>query len=215
MFCILLLNSVSYVFLLLCLCILIDMYALFCILFAKWHSPATLTEVYPCFFLSCKANARVYLAKTRHNPHSPWIVLFCVLFVSIVLFYVLFVCKCVLYYSHRVSTQSQLNISYHTKVSVQAHITCMCFITRPVFMVSCYHLAQPPSWMIPLAGCPRLLIQYIQQLPSTMEAFLPSATWGYATLRWQGPTYHRPQTTTIHYLIFNTWPVYITQSITK
>jgi hypothetical protein len=43
-----------------------------------------------------------------------WIVLFCGLFVSIVLFYVLFVCKYVLYYCHRVSTQLQLtDISYH------------------------------------------------------------------------------------------------------
>jgi len=41
-----------------CLCTLIDKYALFCILFANWYSPAALTEVYPCFFLSCKANAR-------------------------------------------------------------------------------------------------------------------------------------------------------------
>jgi hypothetical protein len=30
--------------------------------------------------------------------------------VSIVLFYVLFVCKCVQYYCHRVATQLQLNI---------------------------------------------------------------------------------------------------------
>jgi hypothetical protein len=62
MFCILLFNSVSYVFLLLCLCILIVMYVLFCILcfhHANWHSLATLTEDFPCFFLSCKANARV------------------------------------------------------------------------------------------------------------------------------------------------------------
>ena len=60
MFCILFFNSVSYVLLLLlCLCILIGKYALFCILFANWHSPASLTEVFPCFFLSCKANARV------------------------------------------------------------------------------------------------------------------------------------------------------------
>ena len=48
---------------------------------------ATLTEVFPCFFLSCKANARVILAKTGHGPHSSKIV---------VLFYVLFVGKCVL-----------------------------------------------------------------------------------------------------------------------
>jgi len=53
---------------------------------------ATLTEVFPCFFLSCKANARVNLAKTGYGPHSPIIV---------VLFYVLFVlcrsvyCLCV------------------------------------------------------------------------------------------------------------------------
>jgi hypothetical protein len=51
-------------------CIFIDMFALFCILFANWHSPSTLTEVFPCFSFTCKANARVYLAKTRHGPHS-------------------------------------------------------------------------------------------------------------------------------------------------
>ena len=43
---------------------------------------ATLTEVFPCFFLGCKANAKVILAKTGHDPHSSKIV---------VLFYVLFV----------------------------------------------------------------------------------------------------------------------------
>jgi len=32
---------------------------------------ATLTEVSPCFFLSCKANTRVNLAKTGHGPHFP------------------------------------------------------------------------------------------------------------------------------------------------
>ena len=36
--------------------------------------------VFPCFFLSCKANARVKLAKTGHGPHSSKLVviwLFC------------------------------------------------------------------------------------------------------------------------------------------
>jgi hypothetical protein len=59
--CMLLFNFVSYV-LLLCFCILVVMFVPFCIFCfhrANWHSSATLIEVSPCFFLSCKANARV------------------------------------------------------------------------------------------------------------------------------------------------------------
>jgi len=56
----------------------------------------TLTEVFPCFFLSCKANARVKLAKTGHGPHSSTLACICVVRLLFVLFYVLFVCKCVL-----------------------------------------------------------------------------------------------------------------------
>jgi len=81
MFCILLFNSISYVFLLLCLCILIVMYVLFYIFSfhsANWLSSATLTEVFPYFFLSCKANAR--LAKTGHSHHSSQLVNCAVLF---------------------------------------------------------------------------------------------------------------------------------------
>jgi hypothetical protein len=56
----------------------------------------TLTEVFPCFFLSCKANDRVKLAKTGHGPHSSTLVVICVVSLLFVLFYVLFVCKGVL-----------------------------------------------------------------------------------------------------------------------
>jgi hypothetical protein len=56
----------------------------------------TLTQVYPCIFLSCKSNARVKLAKTGHGPHPPTLVCICVVQLLFVLFYVLFVCKCVL-----------------------------------------------------------------------------------------------------------------------
>jgi len=55
-------SFVSYVFFFLCLCILIVTYVLFCTFCfhrAKWHSSATLTEVYQCFFLSFMANARI------------------------------------------------------------------------------------------------------------------------------------------------------------
>ena len=55
-----------------------------------------MTEVFPCCFLSCEANARIKLAKTGHGPHSSTLVCICVVRLLFVLFYVLFVCKCVL-----------------------------------------------------------------------------------------------------------------------
>ena len=54
-----LVDNVIYAFLLLWLCILIVCLCM-----------ATLTEVFLWIFLSCKANARVYLAKMGHGPHS-------------------------------------------------------------------------------------------------------------------------------------------------
>jgi len=69
----------------------------------------TLTEGFPCFFLSCKANARVKLAKTGHGPRSSTLVVICVIRLLFVLFYVLL---CVNVYCHRVTAQLQLiNIS--------------------------------------------------------------------------------------------------------
>jgi hypothetical protein len=65
-----------------------------CILYSEVF--LTLTEVFSCFFLSCTANARVQLTKTGHSPHSFTLVVICVVRLLIVLFSVLFVCKCVL-----------------------------------------------------------------------------------------------------------------------
>jgi hypothetical protein len=63
-----------------------SIHACFWSAFAKQLRKATfslvLTEVFPCFFLSCKANARVTPVKMGHGPHSSQI---------FVLFYVLFV----------------------------------------------------------------------------------------------------------------------------
>jgi len=62
MFCTLLFNFVSYAFLLLHLCILIFMNVLsctFCFHRANWHSSTTLTEAFPCSFLSCEVNVIV------------------------------------------------------------------------------------------------------------------------------------------------------------
>ena len=90
-----------------CLCILIVVYV--------FLDAATLTEVFPCFFLGCRANARVILAKTGHGPHSSKICCVVVCIVCFVLFYVLFVCKCVLPLGDNPIAVNKYIISYHVQ----------------------------------------------------------------------------------------------------
>jgi hypothetical protein len=77
---------------------------------------------FACFFLSCKANARVTPAKMGQGQHSSWNL--CSIYCFFVSFCVLFVCKCVLNYCHRVATQLQLIkyiISYQDRPK---HVQC-------------------------------------------------------------------------------------------
>jgi hypothetical protein len=56
----------------------------------------TPTKLFPFFFLSCKANVRLNLVRTEHGPHSFILVVICVVRLLFVLFYALFVRKCLL-----------------------------------------------------------------------------------------------------------------------
>jgi hypothetical protein len=73
-----------------------------------------LTEVFPCFFLSCKTNARVKLTKT---PSSTLVVI-CVVLLLFVLFYVLFVCKCVLPRGDNPIAVNKYVISYYKRTEL-------------------------------------------------------------------------------------------------
>jgi hypothetical protein len=75
------------------------------------HFSATLTEVFPCFFLSCKANCKGITRKHRVRPTLPKFLFLFIMYVPFSVFCVLFVCKCVLYCRHRVSTHLQLKIN--------------------------------------------------------------------------------------------------------
>jgi hypothetical protein len=76
-----------------------------------WQVFPTLTEVFPCFFLSCKANARLNLQRrvtARTLSHYLLFVLFGCYFCCSVY------CLCVNVCCYRLTTQLQLiNISYH------------------------------------------------------------------------------------------------------
>ena len=73
-------------------------------------------EASQCFFLSCKANARVKLINTGHGPHSSTSVVICVVQLLFVLFSCYLCCSmyclCVNVYCHRGTTQLQLIYQY-------------------------------------------------------------------------------------------------------
>jgi len=110
----------------------------------------TLSEVFPCVFLSCKANSRAKPAKTGHGPHSSYFLCFFLYIFCVVLpilcsvsFSVLFVCICVLNSCHRVATQLQLNLSYHiiSYHIISYHIISYHIISyRIIYHIISYHI---------------------------------------------------------------------------
>jgi len=78
-------------------------FLIICILYSDWgffnltEVFLTLTELFTCFFLSCKANARVKPAKTGHGPHSSivFVLLGCYYLCCSVVIYVVLCIVCV------------------------------------------------------------------------------------------------------------------------
>jgi hypothetical protein len=121
----LLFNFVNYLLLLLSLYILIVILCIFIIMSCSFVSLSILIVMYITFCVFC------------------FIALFCVLFV----------CKCVLYYCHRVSTQLQLtNIScnYHTKAVKFVQTAQLAHITLKVqlYVMSCGFCTRLPATIL-------------------------------------------------------------------
>jgi hypothetical protein len=91
----------------------------------------TLTEGFPCFCLSCKANARVKLAKMGHGRHSSTLVCICVVRLLFVLFYVLVLCKCVLPPGDNPTAVNK----YHKNVSTNQWLTILFFFRVRTMMI--------------------------------------------------------------------------------
>jgi hypothetical protein len=79
---------------------------------------------------------------------------FCVALCIFMLFYVLFVCICVLYYCYWVATQLQLNISYHILWSLRSQT-----VNWEVYILLFHLLLYIAWWWLHLVGisCSRLL----------------------------------------------------------
>jgi hypothetical protein len=89
------------------LCVFCSVYSVYCLCVNVCCTVATgisvqlsttLTDGFPCLFISCSANNRTLLAKTGHGPHFPN---FFYCSVCSVLYSVYFLCTCVLYCCHR------------------------------------------------------------------------------------------------------------------
>ena len=79
-----------------------------------------------------------------------------------------------------------------TRISVQVRgVLCKRFETGYLFVMRCCQpLAQTPRWSTTPCWLSTTAFSIYSQLPSTLEAVPPSATWGRAMPWWQEPTYH-------------------------
>jgi magnesium-transporting ATPase (P-type) len=104
---------------------------------------ATLTEISPCFFLSCKANARKKPAKTGHGPNSSsflcssmyfCIVLYCLF--CVVLFIVCMYMCTVLLSTGGYTIAFKYIISYHISYGIISY-----FILYIISYIVSYHIS--------------------------------------------------------------------------
>jgi hypothetical protein len=111
----------------------------------------TLTEVFPCLFFSCKANARVKPAKTRHGPHFSKFLccsMYCLFRVVLFIFFVcLYMCTVLLPpggYPNAVKHIIYHIVSYHTVSyhTIPYFTTSYIILYHISYHITSYHICQ-------------------------------------------------------------------------
>jgi len=116
---------------------------------------------YRVFFLSCKASARAKLAKTEYGPHSSKLEVICVVRLLFVLFYVLFVCKCLLLPGDNPIAVNKYIIScLHKRFGHPCFSSYKHLSTLPLLALWTYYHT---PWLV---VCPLMSVRYLASRPN-------------------------------------------------
>ena len=92
--------------------------------------------------------------------------------------------------ANRFSANQEIPAFYGTWRFITLVTSFDCFATWYVFRARSYYHAQPLSRRTTPCRLPATAYSVYSQVPSILEAVLPSATWGRTMPCWYGPTYH-------------------------
>ena len=116
--------------------------------------PFSLSGGFPCFFLSCKANTRVYLTKTWHGPHSSKLVNCVVLCIVCVNVYCIIATGC----------ESNCSSIYHIIYHIISYIISYHIIS--------YHIISYHKYILLHIMCIKIRVNYTYNYTPTYSFYI-------------------------------------------